>query len=114
MSVLNFPAPYFLSRRCVEFGSFGVRALAPESKAHYSWTLLAHRAETTLSEDGVITLRDIPFRRGESAEVIVLPFAGVAASGSRYPLRGTPVTLLAPTEPVAEADWEVVGVALAR
>ena len=59
-------------------------------------------------------MRDIPFRRGESAEVIVLPFAGVAASGSRYPLRGTPVTLLAPTEPVAEADWEVVGVALAR
>jgi hypothetical protein len=60
----------------------------------------AHRAETTLSEDGVITLRDIPFRRGESVEVIVLPFAGVAPSGSRYPLRGTPVTFLSATEPV--------------
>jgi len=69
----------------------------------------AHRAETTLSEDGVITLRDIPFRRGESVEVIVLPFATAAASGSRYPLRGTPVTLLAPTEPVSEADWEAAG-----
>ena len=23
-----------------------------------------------------------------------------------FPLRGTPVTLLAPTEPVVEADWE--------
>ena len=68
----------------------------------------AHRAETTLSEDGVITLRDIPFRRGESVEVIVLPFAA-AAPGSRYPLRGTPVTLLAPTEPVAAADWEAAG-----
>ena len=54
----------------------------------------AHRAETTLSEDGVITLRDIPFRRGESVEVIVLPFPAVDESGSRYPLRGTPVTLL--------------------
>ncbi len=69
----------------------------------------AHRAETTLSEDGVITLRDIPFRRGESVEVIVLPFAAAATSGSRYPLRGTPVTLLSPTEPVAEADWGAVG-----
>jgi hypothetical protein len=69
----------------------------------------AHRAEATLSEDGVITLHDIPFRRGESVEVIVLPFATGAASGSRYPLRGTPVTFLAPTEPVAEADWEVAG-----
>ncbi len=67
----------------------------------------AHRAETTLSEDGVITLRDLPFRRGESVEVIVLPFP--AASGSRYPLRGTKVTLLAPTEPVADADWEAAG-----
>ena len=61
-----------------------------------------------------MTLRDIPFRRGESVEDIVLPFPAVAASGSRYPLRGTPVTHLAPTEPVAESDWEVVGVALTR
>lgn len=69
----------------------------------------AHRAETTLSEDGVVTLRDIPFRRGESVEVIVLPFSTAAVSGSAYPLRGTPVTLLAPTEPVADVDWEAAG-----
>jgi len=69
----------------------------------------AHRAETTLSEDGVITLRDIPFRRGDSVEVIVLPFSTGAASGSPRPLRGTPVTLLSPTEPVADADWESAG-----
>lgn len=69
----------------------------------------AHRAETILSEDGVITLRDIPFRRGESVEVIVLPFATTTAPASRYPLRGTPVTLLAPTEAVAEAEWEAAG-----
>ena len=69
----------------------------------------AHRTKTTLSEDGVITLRDIPFCRGESVEVIVLPFSAVAASGSRYPLRGTPVTLLSPTEPVADTDWRAAG-----
>jgi len=80
--------------------------LAPESKTLYLSDMQAHRAETTLSEDGVITLRDIPFRRGESVEVIVLPVLGVTASASRYPLRGTPVTLLSPTEPVADADWE--------
>ena len=66
----------------------------------------AHRAETTLSEDGIIILRDIPFRRGDSVEVIVLPFPPVASSGSRYPLRGAPITFLSPTEPVADADWE--------
>jgi len=69
----------------------------------------AHRTETTLSEDGVITVRDIPFRRGDSVEVIVLSFTAVTASASRYPLRGTPVTLLAPAEPVADADWEAAG-----
>ena len=90
-------------------GSLGVCALAPYSKPLYSPAMQAHRAETTLSEDGVITLRDIPFRRGESVEVIVLPFAPAAASGSRYPLRGTQVTLRAPTEPVADAEWEAGG-----
>ena len=69
----------------------------------------AHRAETTLAEDGVITLRDLPFRRGESVEVIVLPFSAAAPSGSLHPLRGTPVTLLLPTEPVADADWGAAG-----
>ena len=89
----------------------GVSALAPYPKLLYVPPMQAHRAETTLSEDGVITLRNIPFRRGESVEVIVLPFdtAAAAASRSRYPLRGTPVTLLAPTEPVADSDWEAGG-----
>lgn len=68
----------------------------------------AHRVETTLSEDGVITLRDIPFRRGDSVEIIVLPFAA-GTSDARYPLRGTPVILHSPTEPVAETEWEAAG-----
>jgi hypothetical protein len=67
----------------------------------------AHRAETIVTEDGVITLRDIPFRRGDLVEVIVFP--APAAPSSRRPLRGTPVTLLSPTEPVANADWEAAG-----
>jgi hypothetical protein len=68
--------------------------------------MLAHREETTLSEDGVITLRGIPFRRGESVEVIVLPCEeDTTPQENRYPLRGAPLTLLLPTEPVSEADW---------
>ncbi len=68
-----------------------------------------HRAKTTLSEDGVVTLQGIPFLRGESVEVIVLPFTKTLAPENRYPLRGTPVKLLAPTQPVADGDWEVFG-----
>ena len=66
----------------------------------------AHRTETVVSEDGVLTLRDLPFRRGETVEVIVLPFPATPSSAARYPLRGTPVSLKAPTEPVAQDDWE--------
>jgi hypothetical protein len=84
-------------------------ALARPSKVFYLAAMQAHRAETTLSEDGVLTLRDIPFRRGESVEVIVLPFATSAAPGSRYPLRGVPVRLVAPADPVADAEWEAAG-----
>ena len=66
----------------------------------------AHRVETTLTEDGVITIIGAPFRRGDSVEVIVLPFVGGHDSSFSYPLRGTPVTLLSPTEPVAVVDGE--------
>lgn len=68
--------------------------------------MLAHRVETVMSEDGVVTLHDVPFRRGESVEVIVLPFPPASGTGNRYPLRGKPVTLIAPTEPVSNSDWE--------
>lgn len=70
--------------------------------------MLAHRAEIIVSEDGVLTVRNIPFRRGESVEVIVLPFSAPNVSASHYPLRGTLVTLLEPTDPVAENDWQTV------
>ena len=67
----------------------------------------AHRTETVVSEDGVITLRDVPFARGESVEVIVLPFSTSATRPSTgLSLRGTPVSLKDPTQPVAEGEWE--------
>lgn len=85
------------------------RPLLPGRKMVIIIPMQAHRAETTLSEDGVVTLRDIPFRRGEAVEIIILPFTPPAPSASRYSLRGTPVTFVDPTEPVANADWEAVG-----
>ncbi len=66
----------------------------------------SNRPETTVIEDGIITLRDVPFRRGDSVEVIILPFPVPVGTVTRYPLRGKPVKLVAPTEPVANADWE--------
>ncbi|HKA55959.1 MAG TPA: hypothetical protein VKJ47_20095 [Candidatus Binatia bacterium] len=66
----------------------------------------AYRVETTLQQDGTLTLSDLPFQAGESVEVIILVRAPVALRENRYPLRGTPVGYINPTEPVAQEDWE--------
>jgi hypothetical protein len=69
-------------------------------------SLPTHRIETTLTQDGTLTLDHLPFLAGESVEVIVLPHAAAPFSKERYPLRGTPVQYERPTEPVAEGEWE--------
>ena len=67
-------------------------------------SLQAHRVETTLTQDGTLTLDHLPFRAGEGVEVIVLPHATLPRN--RYPLRGTPVDYQGPAEPVAEQEWD--------
>jgi hypothetical protein len=94
---MTFPGSTFIP-------ALRVCMLAALSVDRYLAAMQAHRTETTLSEDGVLTLHGVPFRRGESVEVIVLPSATPAGAGSRYPLRGTPVMLTAPTESVAAAE----------
>ena len=76
--------------------------------------LQAHRIETTLTQDGKLTLDQLPFRAGEAVEVIVLtnsaaqPVESHNLPEDRYPLRGTVIEYQNPFEPVAEADWEVL------
>jgi hypothetical protein len=69
-------------------------------------TLPAHRIETTLQNDGTLTLENLPFQAGQAVEVIILPQPRGAIGQNPYPLRGTPVRYDRPTEPVAEEDWE--------
>ena len=66
----------------------------------------AHRIEVVLSEDGKLSLDQLPFRAGQAVEVIVLPAPGPAPSG--YPLRGSVLRYDDPTAPVAEADWDAL------
>jgi hypothetical protein len=66
----------------------------------------AYRFETTLEQDGTLTLQELPFRAGERIEVIVFECPRAAKAGKLYSLRGTPIRYVDPTEPVAEEDWE--------
>lgn len=69
-----------------------------------------HHVETKLTEDGKLTLNDLPFRAGDSVEVIVMPRPTKASAigATPYPLRGKPIQYIEPTEPVADEDWEAL------
>lgn len=66
----------------------------------------SHRVETTITEDGLLTLKDIPFHAGDSVEVIILARAAASGFQNGYPLRGKPVTYLDPTDAVDDQEWE--------
>lgn len=66
----------------------------------------AYRIETTLTKDGSLTLVDLPFGAGDTVKVTIVAQRVTAAAPDHYPLRGTPVQFVDPTEPVAESDWE--------
>ena len=65
----------------------------------------ALRVETTVQPDGSLKLEGLPFIAGQPVEVIVLA-RDTASATEPYPLRGTPVTYVAPTEPLSAEDWE--------
>lgn len=69
-----------------------------------------HHVETKLTEDGTLTLNDLPFRAGDAVEVIVMtrPTKASATGAAPYPLRGKPIQYIEPTEPVAEEEWEAL------
>ena len=62
--------------------------------------------ETTCTESGVITLRNLPIHEGDSVEVVVIARSSAASVQDRYPLRGEALEYIRPFEPVAENDWE--------
>ncbi len=78
----------------------------------------AYRIETTLTENGTVTLQGLPFSAGDAVEIIVLevgsPREGARTLATRhpnsnpYPLRGKVIRYDEPTEPVALEDWEVL------
>lgn len=69
----------------------------------------AYRLETTLEEDGKIVLHNLPLTAGETVEVIILVQPHPSSRTNKYPLHGTPITYIDPTEPVALEDWEALG-----
>ena len=56
----------------------------------------------------ILTVRGLPFQKGEKVEVIILSPMRQPANSTRYPLRGKLIRYDASFESVGEADWEVL------
>nr|VFJ74120.1 MAG: hypothetical protein BECKFW1821C_GA0114237_105735 [Candidatus Kentron sp. FW] len=67
----------------------------------------AYAYEHTMKENGMLTLKKLPFNIGEKIEVIIIPRPKHNPEKKRYPFWGKPITYPDPTDPVAEADWEI-------
>jgi hypothetical protein len=52
----------------------------------------AYRVNTTIQEDGTLTVSHLPLQAGEVVEVIILVQPSTARPQDRYPLRGTEPT----------------------
>lgn len=69
----------------------------------------AVRIETKIKNDGNLILNELPFKPGESVEVIVLEQKKQESIlANQYSLRGTPVNYQKPYLPVSEAKWEAL------
>jgi hypothetical protein len=69
----------------------------------------AHRVETTLTEDGTLIIKDLPFQAGETVEIIILERFPQPSESNPYPLRGTVIRYDDPFEPpVPIEDWELL------
>jgi len=65
----------------------------------------AFRLETSLKQNGTLTLDDLPFQAGDFVEVIVLPQPNPSSTNASYPLRNLPIKYDRPFDSVDESDW---------
>lgn len=67
-----------------------------------------HRLEIALTENGKITLENLPFKAGETVEIVISTSNKIPQLDQPFPLEGTVYYYDEPFEPVAEDEWEVL------
>jgi hypothetical protein len=61
--------------------------------------------KTTISKNGNISIKGLPFKPGQTVEVVVRKGK---KSARKYPLRGKPIIYREPLKGVATNDWEAM------
>ena len=66
-----------------------------------------HKIETTLTENGKLLIDNIPFKKGESVEVIIIKQSAKPSDINQYPLAGKVIKYDNPLEPATDIeDWD--------
>jgi hypothetical protein len=69
----------------------------------------AHRIETALTENGKLSLQNLPFKKGDKVEIIILDRSSSKTAPNSSPLKGTVLRYDNPFEPATSPeDWEVL------
>lgn len=68
----------------------------------------AYRVEKQIAANGELKLSALPFKEGDTVEVIILLHETGSYPVVPSPLRGKVIEYLGPTESVAEDDWELL------
>ena len=69
----------------------------------------AHRIETTLTENGKLSLQNLPFNKGDEVEIIIRERNSSKIAPNSYPLKGTVISYEEPFEPATSPDdWEAL------
>ena len=69
----------------------------------------AHRIETALTENGKLSLQNLPFKKGDKVEIIILERNSSKIVSDSYHLKGTVISYEEPFEAATSSDdWEVL------
>ena len=69
----------------------------------------AHKIETVIEQNGKLILNGLPFKAGDTVEIIILETNSKRKNENPYSLRGTPYKYEDPFEPaVPPEDWEAL------
>ena len=69
----------------------------------------AHKLETIVTENGQLFLENLPFKKGEYVEVIILEHRQPSSDVNTYPLAGKVMHYDSSFEPATDIqDWEVL------
>lgn len=64
----------------------------------------AHRIKTALTENGKLSLQNLPFKKGDEVEIIILDRILPKTAYNSHPLRGTVIRYDDPLEPIAMSE----------